>query len=150
MPGQRSRLHQRFVPRRKGAGLHRLWTDERGAATAEFVLAVPLLLLLLMSIVQFALWLHATHIAQAAASEALSATRVYGGSVASGQAEADHVLQQLGRGPLRNPTASVTRDLTQASVHVEGSVTVLVPFLTLTATGDAVGPVERFVPGGRP
>jgi Flp pilus assembly protein TadG len=145
---------QRFHPCRRRPvplrGLRRLWTDERGGATAELVLATPLLLLLLMSIVQFALWLHATHIAQAAASEALSVTRVYGGSVARGKAEADQVLQQLGRGPLRNPTATVTRNPTQASVHVKGNVTALVPFLTLTATGDAVGPVERFVPGGQP
>jgi Flp pilus assembly protein TadG len=150
MPSQRFCPCQRPVPLRTGAGLRRLRTDERGAATAELVLAVPLLLLLIMSIVQFTLWLHATHIAQAAASEALSATRVHDGSVASGQAEADQVLQQLGRGPLRNPTATVTRNLTQASVYVEGSVTAIIPFLTFTATGNAAGPVERFVPGGRP
>ncbi|WP_291408864.1 TadE/TadG family type IV pilus assembly protein [Actinophytocola sp.] len=133
-------------PPLKRAALRRPWTDERGAATTELVLAIPLLLLLLMLIAQFALWMHATHIAQAAASEALSATRVEGGTVAHGQAEADRILQQLGGGPLHSPHASVTRGPADASVHVEGTVTAVVPFLTLTAVGDAAGPVERFVP----
>jgi Flp pilus assembly protein TadG len=129
--------------------IRRLWTDERGAATAELVLAVPLLLLLLLLIAQFTLWLHATHIAQAAASEALSATRVEGGTVAHGQAEANRVLRQLGDGPLHSPSATVTRGPEEASVHVEGTVTAVVPFLTLTAAGDATGPIERFVPQSR-
>lgn len=129
--------------------IRRLWTDERGSATAELVLAVPLLLLLIMLIAQVALWMHATHIAQAAASEALSATRVDGGTVAHGQEEADRVLHQLGSGPLRSPHASITRGPDEASVHVEGTVTAVVPFLTLTAVGDAAGPIELFVPQGR-
>jgi Flp pilus assembly protein TadG len=42
---------------------------DRGAVSVELVLATPLLLLMLLAIVQFALWSHATHIAQAAASQ---------------------------------------------------------------------------------
>lgn len=130
--------------------LHTLRADECGATTAELVLVTPLLLVLIMLIAQFALWLHATHIAQAAAAQALSVTRVQGGSVTNGKIQADQVLQQLGGGPLRNPHTEVSRDLTQASVHVEGTVTAVLPFLTLRATGDAVGPVERFTSGARP
>lgn len=130
--------------------LGRLCADERGAATAELVLATPLLLLLIMLIAQFTLWLHATHIAQAAASQALSATRVQSGTIAAGDTEAQRVLSQLGRGPLHNPRVTVTRDPAQATVHIEGSVTNVVPFLSLTAAGDAVGPVERFRSGVQP
>ncbi|MYW90489.1 pilus assembly protein TadE [Amycolatopsis rubida] len=132
------------------AGLRRLLADERGAATAELVLTTPLLLLLIMSIAQFALWMHASHIAQAAASQALSTTRVLGGTTARGQREADQILQQLGSGPLRDPRAIVSRSSDQAAVHVEGTVIQVVPFLTLTASGDAAGPVERFRAGVRP
>lgn len=130
----------------------RLWTNERGAASAELVLAMPLLLLLLLVIAQFTLWLHATHVAQAAASEALAVTRVEGGTAADGQAEAERILQQLGSGPLDGPQATVSRSLDEASVHVEGTVTAVIPFLALTAVGEASGPVERFVPlvGGTP
>jgi Flp pilus assembly protein TadG len=132
------------------AGLRRLRTDERGAVTAELVLAMPLLLVLIMSIAQFALWMHASHIAQATASQALSVTRVQGGTTARGQTEAAQILRQLGSGPLRDPHAAVTRGPERASVHVEGTVTQVVPFLTLTARGDADGPVERFLSGAQP
>ena len=50
----------------------------------ELVIATPLLLLLVLLIAQFALYMHATHIAQAAASEALSEARVSGGTAAAG------------------------------------------------------------------
>lgn len=142
-----ARLRSRSLTR---DGLRTLRADECGAATAELVLITPFLLLLILLIAQFALWLHAAHIAQAAAAQALSVTRVQGGSVTNGKIQADQVLQQLGGGPLRNPHTEVSRDLTQASVHVEGNVTAVLPFLTLRATGDAVGPVERFTSGARP
>jgi Flp pilus assembly protein TadG len=124
----------------------RLWADERGAASAEIVLAVPLLLLLLLVIAQFTLWLHATHVAQTAASQGLAATRVAGGTAAGGETEAARVLRGLGSGPLQGPQTTVSRTVNVATVRVEGTVTAVVPFLTLTATGEASGPVERFVP----
>jgi hypothetical protein len=134
------------LPRR----IRRLWTNDGGAATVEIVLVVPLLLLLLMLIAQFALWLHANHVAQGAASEALSATRVAEGTVSDGQAEASLILKHLGGGPLQDPQVSVNRGATEASVHVEGTVTAVIPFLTLTAAGEATGPIERFVPNLAP
>ena len=42
--------------------------DERGAVSAELVIATPLLLLLIMGVIQFALWQHAEHIAWSAHS----------------------------------------------------------------------------------
>ena len=80
-----------------------MWRDERGAVTAELVIVMPLLLTMVLVIAQWTLWAHATHIAQATASEALSAARVHGGTVAAGQAHAQHVLDQLGHGPLIGP-----------------------------------------------
>ena len=81
----------------------RLRTAERGTVSAELVVVVPVLLLVLMLIAQFALWAHATHIAQAAASQALATARVHGATPADGEATARHVLAQLGSGPLRDP-----------------------------------------------
>ncbi len=48
------------------------WREESGSATAELVIATPLLLLLILAIVQFALWEHATHVAQAVAQQGLA------------------------------------------------------------------------------
>src|SRR4051794_21902947 len=66
-PGWRGRLRRRL-------------RGDRGAVTVELVIATPLLLLMLLAIVQFALWSHATHIAQAAASQGLAAARVQNGT----------------------------------------------------------------------
>lgn len=126
------------------SALLRLRADQRGAGTVELVIATPVLLLLILLIAQFALYLHATHIAQAAASQALSAARVSGGSTAAGTTEAHRVLSQLGNGPLRTNSVDVRRTATQASVTITGTVTSVVPFLPLTVHADAVGPVERF------
>ncbi|NIJ10509.1 hypothetical protein FHU38_000853 [Saccharomonospora amisosensis] len=114
--------------------------------SAELVLAIPALLLLILLIAQFAIWAHATHIAQAAASQALSAARVQGGSSADGQAEADDVLAQLGSGPLRNPRATVNRGPQESTVDIGGEAASVVPFLHLPVKARAVGPSERFVP----
>lgn len=130
------------------SALLRLRTDQRGAGTVELVIATPLLLLLILLIVQFALYMHATHIAQAAASQALSAARVSSGSTTAGTTEANRVLSPLGNGPLRASSVDVQRTATQASVTITGTVTSVVPLLTLTVHAEAVGPVERWTGGG--
>src|SRR5881227_1494016 len=103
------------------AALRRLRTDQRGAGTAELIIATPLLLLLILLIAQFALYMHATHIAQAAASEALSAARVSGGSAAAGNTEGQRILAQLGSGPLQGGAVNAQRGNTQASVTITGT-----------------------------
>jgi hypothetical protein len=126
--------------------VRRLRRDDRGAVSVELVIAVPLLMLLLLVIVQFGLYLHATHIAQAAASEGLSATRVNRGSAAAGSAEAQRVLSQLGSGVLRDTTVAANRGPATASVEVHGYAVQVVPFLTLAVRAQADGPIETFTP----
>ncbi|WIV57881.1 TadE/TadG family type IV pilus assembly protein [Amycolatopsis nalaikhensis] len=128
------------------SGLRRLRKDERGAGTVELVIATPVLLLLILLIAQFALYMHATHIAQSAASQALSTARVHGGSAAAGNAEAQRVLSQLGSGPLQRSSVNAQRGANQASVTITGTVTSVVPFVTFTVHAEAVGPVEKFTP----
>ncbi|MBV9162194.1 MAG: pilus assembly protein [Pseudonocardiales bacterium] len=127
-----------------------LWRDERGQTTTELVIIMPVLLSMVLLIAQWALWAHATHIAQAAASEALSAARVHGGTVAAGQTHAQHVLDQLGRGPLSAPQVSVTRDARRATVTITGTATSVLPFLHLPVHAEAAGPLEVFHSGARP
>ncbi|AHH98544.1 hypothetical protein KALB_5182 [Kutzneria albida DSM 43870] len=126
--------------------LRRLRTDERGAGTVELVIVTPLLLLLILLIAQFALYMHATHIAQAAASEALSAARVSGGSPEAGTTEGQRVLAQLGNGPLRATLVNVQRGTTQAFVSIRGTVINVIPFTTFTVHAEAVGPIDKFTP----
>jgi Flp pilus assembly protein TadG len=129
--------------------LLKLRTDQRGIATVELVILIPVLLLLITFICQYAAYDYARNIAQAAASEALSATRVSGGSTAAGTTEANRILSQLGNGPLHASSVDVRRTATQASVTITGTVTNVVPFFTFTVHAVAVGPVERFTTGAR-
>lgn len=101
---------------------------------------------MLLAIVQFALWSHATHIAQAAASQGLAVARSQNGTAAAGTSSARQLLDQLASGPLTGSTVASDRNAAWASVRVSGTATPVVPFLSLPVRAEAVGPVERFVP----
>lgn len=122
---------------------------ERGSVSAELAVAAPLLLLLIMGVVQFALWQHGSHVARTVAQQALAAGRVEGASAASGQAEGEAVLAQLGKGELRNVRISVTRTADTTTVVVTGVATSVVPFFDLPVRAVASGPTERFRPSGQ-
>jgi hypothetical protein len=126
--------------------LQSIRANDRGAASAELVIAAPLVLLILMAIMQFALWSHATHIAQAAAAQGLAASRVQGGTAADGTSAAQRVLDQLARGPLTGGNVSSERGAASASVRISGTATAIVPFVRLPVRAEAAGPVERFMP----
>jgi Flp pilus assembly protein TadG len=126
--------------------LRRVLRGDHGAVTTELVIATPLLLVILLVIVQFALWSHATHIAQAAASRGLAAARAQHGTAAVGAAGAQQLLDQLARGPLGGSSVLVDRTAISVSVRISGTATSVVPFLTLPVHAEATGPLERFVP----
>lgn len=125
---------------------------QRGSVSTELVIATPVLLLLVMLVVQFALWEHAQHIAEAAAQRGAETARVERGSDAAGRAMAQTAVAQLGGSLLVDPVVSVSRSGDVVTVDVTGSAAAVVPFLSLPVRAVAVGPVERFVPptGGTP
>lgn len=112
------------------------------------VIAVPLLMLIILLIVQFAVWEHAAGVAQATAEEALAAARVQGGSAAAGQQRAAQVLGQIGSAVLTGPVVSVGRTAATATVRVHAAAERVVPLpgLSFPVTVTVTGPVERFVP----
>jgi Flp pilus assembly protein TadG len=128
--------------------LRRRVRGDRGAGTAELVIAVPLLMLLILLIVQFAIWEHAENIAHVTAEEALAAARVQGGTAAGGQQRAAQVISQVGSSVLTGPQVSVTMTAADVTVTVTGTAERVVPFpgLSFSVTATVAGPVERFVP----
>lgn len=123
--------------------------DDRGAAAvAEVVIVFPLVMTVVLLIAQFAVWSQATHAAQAAASQALSAARGQHGTAADGRSHADAVLDQLGRGPLEHVSIEVERGTEQTEVRLEGAALSVVPFLHLPVHAEAAGPSEEFRPDG--
>jgi Flp pilus assembly protein TadG len=119
---------------------------DRGAGAAEVVIAVPLLMLLILAIVQFAVWAHASSVAQATAEEALAAARVQGSSAAAGQQRAQQVLGQIGGAILVGPQVSVTRTAGSATVQITATAERIIPFIATPVRVTVTGPVERFVP----
>ena len=121
---------------------------DRGAGSAEVVVATPLLMLLILLVIQFGIWAHATHVAQATAEEALAAARVQGGTAAAWQARARQVLGQIGGAILLSPHVTVTRTATTVTVTITADAERVLPLpgLGLPVTVTVTGPVERFVP----
>ena len=114
--------------------------------SAELVVATPLLLLLVLAVVQFALWQHAAHVASAAAQEGARSARLEGGSPAAGQARAESLLGSLGRTTLADPNVVVRLDGERARVEVSGYASSVLPFLRLPVKAASEGPLETFRP----
>lgn len=118
--------------------------DEQGAATAELVLVTPLLLFMILLVVQFGLWFHASHVASAAAQEGARAARVEGSSAGAGQDRAEALLDSLGRRLVLERLVTSTRDGDVARVEVAGVAPQVVPGLRLPISAESEAPVEEF------
>lgn len=119
---------------------------ESGSVSTQLVVATPLLLLMIMLIVQFALWQHAMHVAEAAAQEGATAARLYGGTDADGQNSADEILSTFSHSIIVDPAVSVTRTATAVQVAIASHVETIVPGMSLPVNVVADGPIERFTP----
>lgn len=117
-------------------------TSEDGSVSAELVVATPLTLLLLMVAVQAAVWWHATHIAESVAAHALAAARVADGTVATGQATGERVLDQLAGTLLTNTSVTVGRGPDVVQVQVSGTAMPVIPGLALPVRATAAGATE--------
>lgn len=118
--------------------------DERGAATAELVLVTPLMLFMILLVVQFGLWFHASHVASAAAQEGARAARVEGSSAGAGQQRAEELLDSLGRRLVLERSVTSTRDGDVARVEVAGVAPQVVPGFRLPISAESEAPVEEF------
>jgi Tfp pilus assembly protein PilV len=102
-----------------------------------------LLALLLLVVVQFGVWAHAQHIAQAAANEALQVARAYRSSAAAGDAQARELLDQSGGSILTDRAVTVTRTATTVTVTITGRAATVVPGVRASVRVSVTGPVER-------
>ena len=126
------------------AVLGRRPTGQRGSAAVELVLLTPLLMILVLVVVQFALWQHARQVLLAAAQEGARAARAQGGTAEEGRARTLDYIQQIGPDLVSSPAVEVNRSLDIVSVEVRGQAVNIVPGLPLRVTATSVGPVERF------
>ncbi len=139
--------------RRRGRGrVERLLArGERGAVAAELVIATPLLLLLVMGLIQFALWEHAEHIATAVAQQGVAVARLQGGSAQAGDVQAQSVLDQLGTSVLAGARITTTRTGAMTTVTISGHAESIIGIFSLPVRATASGPNEIYtVAGGAP
>jgi Flp pilus assembly protein TadG len=117
---------------------------ERGSAATEVVLLTPVLLLLVMLVVQFGLWYHAEHVAQAAAQEGVRSARLEGSTADAGRTCAVDFLAVSGPTIVQGATVTASRDAETATVEVRGHAVTVVPGFSLPVNAKATSPVERF------
>ena len=124
-----------MVPRPRG---------EQGSSSVEVAVIFPVVLLLLMTLVQAALWFYARSAALGAAQEGAREGRVQPASVARAQTAAEDFLDQTAQDLLGGRAVEVTGSPTAIEVTVTGTSISLFPGLSgWSVTQTAVGPVER-------
>jgi Flp pilus assembly protein TadG len=69
--------------------------DDRGQSTLEVALILPVFLLLVLGLIQFALWYHAEELTIAAAQEGAAQVSAQSGSAAAGQQRAQELMSGL-------------------------------------------------------
>jgi hypothetical protein len=120
--------------------------DERGAATAELVIATPALLFMLLLVVQVGLTFHAAHIASSVAQESARVARNQDGTEAQAEAEGNALMERLGARLVYRPEVHVDKPpgADQVIATVEGYGPQVIPGWRLPIHAKAVGPVEKF------
>ncbi|HEY3811407.1 MAG TPA: hypothetical protein VGL49_08225, partial [Acidimicrobiales bacterium] len=98
-----------------------------------------------------ALWEHAEHIATAVAQQGVAVSRLQDQTAATGQQEAQSVLNQLGPSLLAGATITATRTNTMTTVTVTGHAESIVGLFSLPIKATAAGGTENFTyPGHAP
>jgi len=118
--------------------------DERGAGAVEFVIVFPVLMLIFLLLVQWAVQLHSDRVVHAAAREGAVDAASWNGGEAAGRATADAYLDDLGS-DLSNTSVEVRLGTTDATVTVSGDVPTLLPGVHTRVSATATVPIERFV-----
>ena len=109
------------------------------------MIAVPLLLLLLLTVVQFAVAEHARHVAHAVAAHAVTTARLPDATAADGETAGRTLLHQLGT-TLTGAVVTVRRDADRVTATVTGTAETVVPGMRLPIRATSNAPVERLQP----
>jgi hypothetical protein len=107
------------------------------------------MLLLVLAILQFGIWAHAQHVAQAAARDGAEAARAYGGTDRAARNRATTSLDRLGPTILRDPKVDIDRTNDEVTVTVSGNATSILGLFSFPVSERVRGPLERFVPNDR-
>jgi Flp pilus assembly protein TadG len=120
---------------------------ERGSTSVELAIAFPVILLVLMTLIQAALWFYARSAALGAAEEGARQGRLQPASVDRGRSAAQDFLTRTAHDLLTRTAVDVSASPTTIQVTVTGTSLSLFPGVGgWSVTQTAVGPVERATP----
>ncbi|POM27255.1 TadE-like protein [Actinomadura rubteroloni] len=119
-----------------------------GASAIEFAILTPVLLLVLLASVQFAMVYHARQVALAAAQAGARVARTDTGGDWRGRAvdKAGTDVRQIGPKLIEGLSVQAGQDGDERWVQVSGTAVRVVPFLTFSVTQRSQGPIECFRP----
>jgi len=122
---------------------------ERGAVALELAVVAPVLMLLVLGLLQFALWYHAQNVVQTAAQEGARMAAAEEGTAEAGRTRALEVLHDgLGQAAT-SEDAVASLDLDAAHVTVSAEMPGLLPLLgwsSFTVSSESTAFRERFRP----
>jgi Flp pilus assembly protein TadG len=110
----------------------------------EVAVLVPVLMVLVLAVIQFALWAHAASVVQSAAAEGSQVARDVGGSAGAGEIRAQAAVSRLGSAVVQSPQVHAFRDTDSAGVSVRAVAEPILPFLRFTVSATSSGPTQRF------
>jgi len=119
-------------------------TDQ--GSVVEAVLVIPVMMVILLLVIQCALWAHAAQVAQLAASEGDRAARSPGGGVAAGVGRAQSVLSGPGSDVASASAVVSMLPGGQAQITVTGHALSILPGLSWPVSATQVGPIQEFRP----
>lgn len=117
--------------------------DERGATAAEFIVVVPVMMLIFLLLVQWSVQLYNDRLVRAAAREAAVAAAAWDGSTAAGRETARAYLASNGS-DLSGTKVSVSLQGEEATATVSGRCQALIPGFDTKVSATTTVPRERF------
>ncbi|MEV0664434.1 TadE/TadG family type IV pilus assembly protein [Actinomadura luteofluorescens] len=124
-------------------------SSDAGASSMEWALLTPVLILMMLVAVQFAMVFHARHVALAAAQSGARVARtspVGGGWEGAATAKASGSVREIGPDLLSGLQVRAGEDNDERWVEVSGEAVQVVPFMTFHVSQRSQGPIECFRP----
>jgi Flp pilus assembly protein TadG len=134
----------------RGPGLRGLARRDDGALVLSYVIIVPVFMLVIMVIIQGALWYLAREAALAAARQGVDAARLPGAAPGAGTQAALAFARNDASGYLLGPSAATAATgagnaTATIQITVAGHVPTFVPGLVINISQAVQAPVEKFV-----
>jgi Flp pilus assembly protein TadG len=139
----------RFVRGRSAGGQRLRARKDDGYSVVEATITLPIVIVLTMLVVQYALLWHGRNVAEAAAQDGLRRARAYQATAAMGKQAALDYLSQVAPKLLTSKHVDAARTASTVTVRVRAHVSTILGFGSFTVDESAAGPVERFVAPGQ-